>query len=422
MEKEQPELVLQGDRRRLNRWRVPGVTPKQLVERIEEEARAFLEENGRLTMAELKRLRMFSLQNAISRYYPGGQSALRRNLGLTPNRKPPGYWQRPEAFAVIRNQAAEFYDTEGYLTQSLLNQRGRGDLSNAISRYPGGMRQLKEDLGLKIAKKANGYWTPDRIQDQVIAFVQSNGRLAPNTLSEYGRDDLRYGVTKHYPGGWRQLRVDLGLQPLRVPNGSWTPEKIREEAQAFYQEHGHVSRMILEQNGRSGLIGAAKKYYPGGWSQLRLDLGLKALKEPWTPDQIKREAKEFYQAEGKLTQRWLEGKGHSGLSRAIKAKYPGGWIQLRIDLGLEASKKPKGYWTQEMIEKEGLIFFEEYGSISHTLMQSVGNNSLSTNISTKYPGGIKVLKEKLGITNPGAEVRVEDANQDLDKLLEEQND
>lgn len=37
----------------------------------------------------------------------------------------------------------------------------------------------------------------------------------------------------------------------------------------------------------------------------------------------------------------------------------------------------------------------------------------------RYPGGIRALKEKLGISQPGLNLSSEEANQQLGKLLEE---
>jgi hypothetical protein len=407
------------------KWLIPEMTDDQVRERIEIEAQTFLTDNSTLTSSSLKRGKRSDLINAVRRYYPGGLEALQDRLGVNVNRKPRGFWQGPRGAERVRIQAQGFYQTEGGLSHTLLNTSGRADLANAIKLYPGGLRGLKRDLEIEPSKKPDGYWSQEKVREEVTSYIESTRpkRFTPNLLSQSSREDLRQAITRSYPGGWTQLRQDLNLSQLRSQNHYWNPETVREEAIRLYNLHNSLDWSVLAENGEADrLNGLIRSYYPGGWAKLRADLGLKStIRASWTVERIIIEVQAVLQNEGALTQTILEKTYRTGLSRAIKEVYPGGWHQLRADLGLKSPKIKRGYWTDEQIEQEALAFFQQYGTLSLTLMPRVGKGSLRSTITSKYPGGIRALRAKIGINNSSAEsITPTQANTDLEKLLEVQ--
>lgn len=62
----------------------------------------------------------------------------------------------------------------------------------------------------------------------------------------------------------------------------------------------------------------------------------------------------------------------------------------------ETTNKPVGYWTPNMIRTAALSFYEDFGDLTHTLLNE-NNTVLRSAINGKYPGGIRVLRKDLGI-------------------------
>jgi len=350
-------------------WLTAGITQEQLKERLELEAEVFLVENGNFSESALIGAGKGGFRKAIRKYYPGGLQGLKEHLGLSSDTLYSSYLQQPDALETTRQEALDFYQTEGNITYGLLIQRSKRALIAAIRKYPGGLGQLKMDLRLDEDRKSRGYWTLERIEAEASEFLRKNGKLARKLLSQEGRDDLRNAITTNYPGGWIKIRERLRVaqpQPKHLMGKSyWTSEKITEEALAFYQRHGHLSSSLLIQDGNSGLADAIKRYYPGGWKQLRTDVALES----------------------------------------------------------KSNRKPRWYWTPENTEREASEFFIKYGNISYGLLVEHGRNDLILAIYAKYPGGHTALKEKLGISSSPKEIISPDqANEELMKFLEVKED
>lgn len=203
--------------------------------------------------------------------------------------------------------------------------------------------------------------------------------------------------------------------------GFWQNEGIRAEALKYYEEHSDLSRRGLIANNQSSLATAISRKYPGGFFQLKTDLGIEAKKPPgyWTEESIRQEALKFYNRFGNISENALSNQDRYDLAIAITTKYPGSFQKLREDLGLDNRQKAKGFWTEQTIEDEARKFCDEYGDISLPLLIQHGRQDIVGAVK-KYPGQLTGLKQKLGIAEFYQEEPIppDQANEQLAKLLE----
>lgn len=136
----------------------------------------------------------------------------------------------------------------------------------------------------------------------------------------------------------------------------------------------------------------------------------------WTRENIEIESTDFYIVHGSLTADLLKEK-RSDLYAAICAKYPGGIVVLRTNLN-RSFENPIP-WTIERIEKEAKEFYEKNGSLTQKLLIVNKMSSLSWAITNRYPGSYSALRERLGIPQPYPnEISQGEARSELEKLVE----
>ncbi len=263
------------------------------------------------------------------------------------------------------------------------------------------------------------------IEQEVFSFISEGNELTNANLAKLGPKGIARAVQRYYPdsllGVSRKMRRDIS----RVPNKYWAQSEatdiIRTHALDFYQQNGAFSRTLLREKNETRLISAIGKKYPGGWRQIQIDIGFNSSRKPnryWTEENIEREAVEFYGNEGALDRKTLKTKKRQDLLGAIQRRYQGSFTKLRIKLGFELGKKNQ-YWTTEQIEKEVLQVYEQTGRISWWHLQTLGRSDLLHAITDHYPGRLKALKEKFGMLDGKKSISPEEANEDLDRLLEE---
>ncbi|MBI4096890.1 MAG: hypothetical protein HY428_00550 [Candidatus Levybacteria bacterium] len=188
-------------------WATLEDKPEQLKKAIQIAAKRQVENGVLLTSNSLQQAGEHSLINVITKRYPGGLSALKRELGISTDKLPRGYWNAD----LVREEAVRFLQREGELTRALLIERGEGRLGDAINRhYPGALTQLKVDIGSQSVKKPNGYWVPERVRQEALKFLQETGYLSHVSLDKFGRWDLIGGING-YPGGMTALKEELGI-------------------------------------------------------------------------------------------------------------------------------------------------------------------------------------------------------------------
>lgn len=274
--------------------------------------------------------------------------------------------------------------------------------------------------GLKPATP-RGYWLePENLRKLAKQVYQEEGSLA-------GHLYLSAAIRRRYPGGLAQIQQDLFIRPHRKANGFWSPEVIEQEARIFVNKHGDISHALLIQEGKGDLAAAIEQKYPGKtYHSLKSNIELRINRKPynfWTNDQIESMAIEFYREKGVLNTHILEENGLSDLRAAISARYPGGFTELRVRLGIQEARKPRRYWNPEKIHATASNFYKDFGELSIRILRKKGCGDLLQAILRIYPGGFRQLKIDLGITIElkGSLASTQQANLDLDNLLEGNN-
>lgn len=304
-------------------------------ETTEVEAQRFFEEHNDFSLPLLAKNKENSLAVAVNKY-PGGLAALREKLDLEPKRKPNSYWT-PEN---IEAEARQFMEQGQSFITSALKQEGRNDLLIAATRkYPGGIKGLQEKLGTPVRRTLSYWEDPANIEAEARTVYDRTGGLTQASAKGIKNLGMLWAaIRRYYPGGLEQLRVNLEVaSPGVKPHGYWTEQQIEQETLEFYQAEGALSGKLLRSRDRVDLKSAIDENYAGGMTALKQKLGIKITKKPptyWTEDQIERDALEFYNQAGSLTQKTLLGERRSDLSNAILKKYPRGFRGLKQKLGL----------------------------------------------------------------------------------------
>ncbi len=256
-------------------WSILAKDQEKVTRVIETEARKMLTSGIKLTQSGITKAGQSGFIAAIYHYYPGGLQALKRKFGQELSQHEHGYWT-PEK---IKDESLRVLATHGNLTQGLLTSLKRNDLSIAIARkYPGGLTQLKRDLGLVESTKEDGYWKNiDTIRSEAKIFFQETGKLDTESLYSAGKSSLASAIVKRYPGSFYRLRKDLGLKGGRKPTGFWSSQEgldlMRVEAQNLLKQEGHITVELFNERRKSMIGYAIRHYYPGGIKQLKEELG-----------------------------------------------------------------------------------------------------------------------------------------------------
>jgi hypothetical protein len=406
-------------------WSVLSRDPERFRKTVETISNDLLSHGFRLNHQQLKKTGLSSLINAVARYYPGGFSGLKSELGVsvtfTLRDWRDLFKDDPDkAKKTMEEEARRLLEEHGNLkTVTLRKVRNNRFVDAATRLYPGAFSGLKQQLGVQLSVHPPGYWTPERIKEEAQKVVDKEGELSTRWLISHGMSGLSSVITKRYPGKWRQLRKDLGLKQKNRPVGYWTVENIAKEMQEFKTAEGGLDLAHMRK-ANLGLYSAIGKYYPGGMKLLRRDMGYVIVRKDgyWNAERIRSEAELYLQGGGRLVAKVLSRNGRGDLLGAIYSKYPGGLVQLRVDLSVDPPRRPNGYWTPLQIEIEAANFFSEFGKITHKLMKKNGRADLATAITEKYPGGTQALKEKLGIKGEPLAISPDEATLELDKLLE----
>ncbi len=386
---ENEEPLLPRDGRGRISWETLKQDQAKLSEYIESEVKSLMEENPNLTTTALRAARKGDLAHAIHRYYPGGMKQLRKNLKPTEEApKPQEPKERPQ-FKVIPQ------DAKGIVQWSKLNT-DPGELQSLI----------EQEVGLLIAE---------------------GKEVSYENIDAAGMRPLSRAIITFYPGRIYGLRNKLGIKSERKSFGHWSnPQVVLKEATTFYQEEGEISAKLLTEKGRMDLLLAIGRSYPGKLTQLKKDLAIVTDRKSanyWNKDTVEQEARAYMDGGGKLTKKALGENNKSGLGSAITLYYPGGMRQLKIDLGLDDGKrKPLGFWTQDRIEDAVREFLTKHGRISFSLLKLENRLDLAGAISTKYRGSMTALSEKFGFSITSEKstlISTEQANAAMDSLFEE---
>jgi hypothetical protein len=398
------------------RWSIAKADTELLGGWLEQECEPIFQEHQDFSHPLLRKLKRNDILEAL-RHYPGGFYRLAEEVGVKPKKKPKGFW----TVEKIEAEAAAIVREHGQLNPELLVSIKRVDLLGAmVKQYPGGTLGLKAKLGMESKAKPAGYWTAETIKQEARQVINEHGKISYNFLIKLGRADLIGALRAHYPGGLVQLKKDLGIQSEQKPVGYWTIERIEEEARSILETQHDLSYNFLFNQGRSDLLNAISSHYPGGLKSLKIKFGATTSKKEagfWSRETTEQEARKFIAENGSITHVLLRQKGRRDLSHAV-AKFPGMLDQLKTEAVDDDEKRWWGYWTIERIEEEVKAFYAREKTLRRSAFRRSGAGGLYQAIHAKYPGGMKALRTKLEVTeNTSVSVTKDQANDDLDSLF-----
>jgi len=206
-------------------------------------------------------------------------------------------------------------------------------------------------------RKPNGYWQSlENTSAEALKAMEEQGwETLPShdLLRKHGYSPLKSAIYKHH-GGIRKFRVKLGQQNTTKPNRYWKSlDNTVHEAQQAMKKHKWntlPSQQKLATRGYLSLSFAIVKYH-GGFQKFRTTLGQTNTKKPkdyWKS--LDNTIKEAQQAMKKHhweifpPKKLTDKHGYSSLNQAI-TKYHGGIRHFRTKLGQQnPNTKPRGYW------------------------------------------------------------------------------
>jgi hypothetical protein len=129
-----------------------------------------------------------------------------------------------------------------------LREMRRGDISNAISRYYGGMHEIRKRLGFESNRKPPGYWKSwqhlvEELQPEIEKLKHFPSTSELDRMSKWGI----INAMRSYHGGYPAVREKLGYGP---PEKSRTNEEDRQKFRELY-ENGCSIQEIAEKTGRN---------------------------------------------------------------------------------------------------------------------------------------------------------------------------
>lgn len=203
-------------------------------------------------------------------------------------------------------------------------------------------------------------------------------------------------------------------------------EDLREEAKGFILERIQALKDFCIILSASAANGRSTPYFGGSYilalQKAFAPWGIDINEEDnprrrWSQERIKQDAVEFYQRESGLSTKLLRKKNRRDLSSAIIRRYPGKMKQLRRDLELQPLQKT---WSLERVEQEALEFYRTEGQLNYKILYKKKRSDLWSATRRHYPGGMKKLQDKLGITRLNLEETIlpDQANEELMKFLE----
>jgi len=186
-------------------------------DKIFSDVKSFLEENNLIELPTytelLENYERKDLVHIVSSYYPGGFPAIRKDLGSKVLRVYRGSWTKELVFAKVKEFMKENNFEVLPSISKLKSVHGRSDLGYAISKYyPGKFPGIRKDLGEKVLKAPDHFWTKDIILSMAEEIMDAKKlRILPGyeLLTKYGFSSLSRAIYSHYPGRITALRADL---------------------------------------------------------------------------------------------------------------------------------------------------------------------------------------------------------------------
>ncbi len=181
------------------------------------------------------------------------------------------YWENIEnvktELLIIINIIGDF-PTKTYL------EKNHSSLKNAITRYHGGLINIKKIMGYK-ANEYGRYKDFENIKNELMVIYDNLGKMpTPEYLYSINRGDLVSGMQK-YHGGFKSVKEKLGFEKYNRDSKWKDFENIKLELMPIYNELGAFPTVAYLNNNNKGYLVSAIYAYHDGYHAVIEKLGLK---------------------------------------------------------------------------------------------------------------------------------------------------
>ena len=165
------------------------------------------------------------LPSAIVSYH-GGLNNVAEKLNKVTKQRKTGFWTKRRTFSMCR----EFFNEFGYfpLQKELDNRKDKyRGLASGINKH-GGADRIRIQLGIGSDRKPDGYWDRETVLEEATKLYSELGYWPKQKeLCNMGRNDLVSAISINI--GVAELRKRLGIKVTKVPDGYWSEQRILEE-------------------------------------------------------------------------------------------------------------------------------------------------------------------------------------------------
>lgn len=186
------------------------------------------------------------------------------------------------------NVSITFYDlSEPYKTKwrtqrTMINRKetifmaSPSDIGGAVVEKKYALQVTCDTRGRIVWANLNQRRRIEMIERDMQEFMDAGNKLSLKSLRDAGMFSEIKAIQKYYPGSLTGLQQKLSphLVKQKRSKGYWIPERVREEVQKLYDIEGEVSYTSFLKRGRKDVCRAIDRY-PGGFSQLVVDAGLR---------------------------------------------------------------------------------------------------------------------------------------------------
>ena len=362
-------------------------------------------------MRELQSMGEASLGAAIARYHRGMRS-FRAVLGEEQKEREKGIWKDKQFVIKEAKRVMQENNLETLPGTTVLVRLEESSLAMAITRYHGGFRKFRDDMGQPQLLRENGLWENIRyVLREARAIKAKHGfEQLPGgeALSKLGYSAFLNAVNK-YHGGMNNVRRKLGEKLPRTDSMLLRDESyILRQARKIMRQEGFDSLPSWQEiyrRGYASFVNAVNRYH-GGIPSIREKLGQEEVKKPkgyWDKfSHVEEVLVDLAKELGHFpTQRDLQRKGHGTIANAITHNH-GGMNAVRKRMGFEIVKKDKCYYTnKENIDHELKQIFESHPEFNSLLpsahwLQKNGYDGLYSGIVECY-GSYGKFREQKGL-------------------------
>ncbi|HME86999.1 MAG TPA: hypothetical protein VKE88_01150, partial [Candidatus Nanoarchaeia archaeon] len=258
-------------------WRDKNYTKNEAIKAMKKLKVKVLPSSGRLCENGYS-----SLSNAITNYHGGFHQFRTEVLGEEALQMKAGLWRDTAYIKKQAMAAMKELKVTRLPSQDTLGKKGYSDLINGITRYHGGFHQFRtEVLGEEALQMKAGLWRDRTFRLNYAKQLLEKHKLkelpSQTRLAEIGESGFSAAISKYHTDGISGLRLELGEEQKKLPNGTWRDRTFRlNYAKQLLEKHKLKklpSQTRLAEIGESGLASAIATYHKQGFRGFRKDLG-----------------------------------------------------------------------------------------------------------------------------------------------------